>query len=263
MSFLSQHVSLILVGLPLFVFAGMLVLFGIGQRLGLRHAARDPEGAAVGLGPVKAAIYALLGLLIAFTFGGAMTRFDKRRDQVVSEALAIGNAWDRLAALPQETRRPIQAELRLYVESRLETYRRVPDLDAVMEELRRSREIRDELWREAVAACATEHLQRVTLLVLPALETALDASEVRTAAAMHHPPLIIWVMLFLLCLVSALLAGYGVTRRSRSSWVYIGAFAVAMAITVYATLEIEFPRTGLVRIDASDQALTEVLERMK
>jgi cytochrome c oxidase subunit IV len=80
---------------------------------------------------------------------------------------------------------------------------------------------------------------------------------------MHHPPLLIWVMLFLLSLASALVAGYGATSRSRSSWLYVVPFAATTAIAVYVILDVEFPRVGLVRLDASDYVLTEVLERMK
>lgn len=263
MSFLSRHPTLILVGLPLFVFFGMLVLFEVGRGAKLRWSARDPETAKDNLGPVKGAVFGLLGLLIAFTFAGAAGRYDKRRDQAVREAVAIGNAWDRLAVLPPEAQPPVRDGLRRYVESRLETYRRLPDLDAALAELQRSGDIQDEVWREAVAASATQGGRQSTLLILPALEAAFDMSRVRTATAMHHPPLIIWVMLFLLSLASALIAGYGVTSRSRSNWIYMVAFAATTAVAVYAILDIEFPRAGLVHVGASDGLLTEVLERMK
>jgi len=263
MSFLSRHVTLILVGLPLFVLFGMLVLFEIGRAAGIRRSAREPERALDGLGPVKGAVFGLLGLLIAFTFAGAAGRYDKRRDLAVREAVAIGNAWDRLAVLPTETRSPLRDGLRRYVESRLETYRRLPDFDAAMAELQRSRDLEDGIWREAVAASATQHVRQVTLLILPALETSFDMSRVRTETAMHHPPMLVWVMLLLLSLASALIAGYGVTSRSRGSWLYVVAFAASTAIAVYAILDIEFPRAGLVRLDASERPLTEVLERMK
>lgn len=263
MEFLSRHVTLVLVGLPLFVFFGMLVLFAIGRYLGLRRLARDPEATESGLGPVRGAIFGLLGLLIAFTFAGAAGRYDKRRDQVMQEAVAFDNVLDRLAALPPETRRPVRDGLRRYIEARLAAYRRVPDLDAVLEELRRAGVIRDEVWREAIAACKAQPDQRLTMLVLPALEAAFDKSRVRTAIAFHHPPMVIWVMLVVLSLVCALIAGYGVTSASRRYWIYMVAFAASTTIAVYATLDIEFPRAGMVRVDAADRALTEVVERMK
>jgi len=61
------------------LFLGMLILLEVGRRIGARRLAEDPEGAEAGVGTVEGAVFALLGLLIAFTFSGAASRFDTRR----------------------------------------------------------------------------------------------------------------------------------------------------------------------------------------
>ena len=58
----------------------MLVMIELGRRVGARPRARATEGGAAGIGAVEAAVFALLGLLIAFTFQGASARFDARRE---------------------------------------------------------------------------------------------------------------------------------------------------------------------------------------
>jgi hypothetical protein len=40
-------------------------------------------------------------------------------------------------------------------------------------------------------------------------------------------------------------------------------FAATLAITVYVILDIEYPRLGLIRVDAIDQALVEVRQSMR
>jgi hypothetical protein len=40
-------------------------------------------------------------------------------------------------------------------------------------------------------------------------------------------------------------------------------FAAIMAASVYVILDLEFPRLGLIRVDAFDQALVELGESMK
>jgi hypothetical protein len=77
---LSYTLFALLITLALFV--GMLLLLEIGKRVGARLA-RDPEGAQLGTSAVDGAIYALLGLLIAFTFSGAASRFDDRWHLIV------------------------------------------------------------------------------------------------------------------------------------------------------------------------------------
>jgi len=258
-----SHPTLVLTALPVGVFLGMMAMLEIGRRLGERRHARDPGEARERLGTVEGAIFGLLGLLIAFTFSGAAGRYDQRRELVVQEANTLGDAWARLDALPAATQPPIRDAMRRYVAARLETYRRLPDVDAAMRELRHSEEIQNEVWKASVAACATPEGQRVTMLVLPALDTAFDMTVLRTAAAMHHPPPIIFVMLLALALASALIAGYGMTGGKRRNWAYMLGFAAVIAIAVYVILDIEFPRIGFVRVDAADQMLEDVLESMR
>src|SRR4051794_33487698 len=82
------------------LFVGMLVLLEAGKRAGARRHAVDPDGAHLGTNAIDGAIYALLGLLIAFTFSGAASRFDERRALIVQEGNDIGTAYLRLDLLP-------------------------------------------------------------------------------------------------------------------------------------------------------------------
>ncbi len=95
-----MHHALISLSIALALFAGMLLLLDIGRRIGARRRAQDAGGAGAGTGAVEGAVFALLGLLVAFTFSGAASRFDARRALVVEEANAIGTAYLRLDLLP-------------------------------------------------------------------------------------------------------------------------------------------------------------------
>jgi hypothetical protein len=112
------------------LFVGMLVLLETGRRLGLRQLAQDSEAAQAGFGVVGGAIFALMGLLIAFTFSGAASRFDTRRQLVVEEANTIGTAYLRLDLLPASAQPPLRESFRQYVEARLDGYRKLPDIVA-------------------------------------------------------------------------------------------------------------------------------------
>ena len=48
-------------------------------RIGVQRIAKEPEEAQAGVGAVEGAVFGLFGLLIAFTFSGAASRFDTRR----------------------------------------------------------------------------------------------------------------------------------------------------------------------------------------
>jgi hypothetical protein len=250
------------VGFTLLMGAGMLGMLELGRRAAVRARSEDSEGAKEALGAVEGSIFALLGLLVAFTFAGAAQRYDSRRELVVQEANAIGDAWARLDTLPPETQPALRDGFRQYVDSRLKTYRLLPDVDAALAEVRRSVVIQDDIWAKAVAACRTPDGQRVTMLVLPALDAMFDMTLLRTAAAMHHPPAIIFFLLFALALTASFIAGHKMVGKRRN-WGHMVGFAAVTTIAVYVILDLEAPRAGLVRVDAVDQLLIDVRTSMK
>jgi hypothetical protein len=242
--------------------AGMLILLEIGRRIGVRHLAQDAEGARAGVGTVESAIFALLGLLIAFTFSGAAARFDARRQLIVEEANDIGTAYLRIDLLPAQAQPPLRDAFRRYVDARLEVYRKLPDVQAAHEQLARATALQGEIWTQAVASCKASGSQPATMLLLPALNDMIDITTVRAMASEMHPPPIIFAMLAALALASSLLAGYGMAGGKTRSWTHIIAFAAIVAITMYVIMDIEYPRLGLIRVDAFDQTMVQLRQSM-
>ncbi len=246
------------------LFLGLLLLLEIGRRIGTRRRAQDPDGAVAGTGPIDGAIFALLGLLLAFTFAGAASRFDVRRSLVVEETNAVGTAYLRLDVLPASAQPPMRDLFRRYVDARLETYRKLPDMQAVLAELNRANQLQGELWSQAVAAGRMEGASpTATMLLLPALNQMIDITTTRTMASKIHPPVVIFIMLFGVALASALLAGYEMAGGKSRNWLHMVGFAAVLAMAVYVILDIEFPRLGFIRVDAFDQALVDLRQSMK
>jgi hypothetical protein len=243
------------------LFAGILVFLEVGRRVGRRRLAHDAEGARTGLGVVEGSVFGLLGLLLAFTFSGAASRFDARRQLIAQEVNAIGTAWLRIDLLPPEARPAIRDGFRQYLDARLAVYRKLPDVEAALAELAVSQRIQREIWTLAVELCQTEAGARV--LLLPAMNAMFDIAEARTFAALMHPPPIIFVMLGALALAGALLAGYGMAGGRSRSWIHIVGFAVTITVAIYVILNLEYPREGLIRIDHFDQALVDLRSSMQ
>jgi hypothetical protein len=240
------------------LFLGMLLLLEIGRRI-----AENRGGAPSGAGVVDGAVFGLLGLLIAFTFSAAAARFDTRRHLVVEEANAIGTAYLRLDLLPQSAQPALRESFRRYADSRLAVYRKLPDVQAAKEELSRSQSLQAEIWSQAVAACRGDAPPSATMLLLPALNEMIDITTVRTVAALTHAPAIIFAILAALALASSLLAGHGMAGSGSRRWLHMLVFAATMSMTLYVILDLEFPRLGLIRLDAFDHVLVEVRESMK
>ena len=242
-------------------FFGILICLAIGRRVAKWTIARDAGERPPTVGSLEAAVFALLGLMIAFTFSGALNRYDSRRLQAVDEANSIGTAWFRIDLLPVAAQPQLRDTLRKYVDSRIDTYRKLPDIRAAQQEVGRSQKLQNELWAQALAAARTSEDRLATeMLVIPALNQMFDISASRIAATMIHPPIIIYLMLIGLALVSALLAGY--QSADEVDPIHRFGFATIIALTIYVIFEVEYPRLGIVRIDSIDQLIVNVRASM-
>jgi hypothetical protein len=77
-----------------------------------------------------------------------------------------------------------------------------------------------------------------------------------------HPPTVVFAMLVGLALAASFLAGYGMTGSKARNRFHMLGFALAMATAVYVILDLEYPRLGLIRVDAFDQALVDLRASM-
>jgi hypothetical protein len=245
-------------GAQLGVLAVMFGLLEVGRRVGQRRLKRDPEGANLGVGTLDGAVFGLMGLLVAFSFSGAATRFDARRELILAETNAIGTAWLRLDLLPESVREAVRADMRRYVDLRLAATRAA--------ELRADTSItqlQQNIWTQAVTAARSADDPRIAHVVLPALNEVFDLATARYLATQTHPPPIIFVMLVLLAFTCALLAGYGMAGSKEHSWLHIVSFAGTLLLAIYVILDLEFPRRGFIRIERYDQVLIELRASMK
>lgn len=170
------------------MFAGMLICLEVGRRLGARALARDPQLMSTH-SSVDGAIFALYGLLLAFTFSGAPGRLDARRKLIADEANAISAAYLRVDLVTAESQPALREQFRQYLDSRLAAYRKLPDIEAAKAELSKSTRMQTEIWAQAVAASrsAAGHPEAGKLL-LPALNQMFDVANTRTMATRIHPP---------------------------------------------------------------------------
>lgn len=245
------------------LFLGMMLLLEVGRRIRLRIIARDAESPEAGLGVVEGALFGLMGLVIAFTFSGAASRFDERRHLIVEEANDIGTAYLRIDLLPESSQPQIREHFRQYVDARLETYRALPDWDAAMAWMAKSVELQGKLWSQSVAASRESVGPQAAMLLLPALNAVFDIANTRFWAAQLHPPLFIFALLAILALLCSLLAGFGMGGRKSRNWLHVVAFAAILTLTVYVIIDMEYPRMGFIRVDSFDQALVDVRSSMR
>jgi hypothetical protein len=236
--------------IPLFL--AMLLLLETGRRLSARSSIKPNS-------TIDGAVFALFGLLLAFTFSGAMARYDTHRTLITQEANNIGTAYLRLDLLPAAQQPALRQLFRDYVTSRLNQYAS-PDANSVSPETTR---LQNQIWTQTLSVASAQGTNPdATKLLLPALNDMIDITSTRQNAFNMHPPATVYVLLFTLSCACALLAGLGMPSGSRN-WLHMIAFAAVIATTIYATLDIEYPRRGLIRLSSYDDVFVNLQQSMK
>ena len=149
-----------------------------------------------------------------------------------------------------------------YLDSRIEVYRKVPRMEEVKAELARSANLQSEIWALAVSSSREAGTPQAPMLLLPALNAMFDITTTRTEVAKLHPPLITFAMLGALTLACSLFAGYDMAIRRRLNVLHSIAFAVALSVTAYVIIDLEYPRLGFIQVSDSDQVLVDLRKSM-
>jgi hypothetical protein len=241
-----------------------MVVFTVwGHRIGRRRFKQGAVGEELPTAVFDAAVMSLLGLLIAFTFANAYSRFEKRRDLIVQEYNSIGTAYDRLKLLPIDRQAELRDKFREYVKTRYQLWLLLPDWQAAMADFNRSEELEKEIWADVIAATKGDSSDNTRLLLLPALSDMISFTTTRLIMTEAHPPLLVFVLLFVLSLVSAWTIGFGMGNCVKPSYLHAIGFAFVVAFALYVIFEIEYPRHGLVTLDAPHELLKNLREEMK
>lgn len=250
--------------IPLLCLGGlMMVLLETGRRIGKRRMLLDPRGSHEGLGATEAAVFGLMGLMIAFTFSGASDRFDHRRKLIIEEANAIEAAYRRIDLVPADAQPAIRLYFREYLEARIEVYKGMNDLNVTSSTGKKGEVLLDKIWTASIEACKRSDNVAASIVFLPALNSMIDTRNTRLAYTQLHQPNIIFVVLALLALICSVLAGYAMAPGTSRNWIYFTGFTVVMVVCIYVIIDMEYPRMGIIRVDTMDFVIIHLRDLMK
>lgn len=241
--------------LPLTVVLAVLSV-ELGYRLARYRLQRDELEKESPLGGMVGAILGLLAFMLAFTFGLAGSRFEDRRQILLSEANAIGTTYLRAAMLSEPMRTESQKLLREYVDVRLEGVQP----GKLEQALARSEQLHNQLWSQAVAATEKER-SPITSIYVESLNELIDLHATRLMALRARVPAVIWIVLYLLGFLAMVLMGYqsGLAKSSRS----IAAVALIFGFSLVLYLIADLDRPGQGTLQVSQQSMIDLRNSMK
>lgn len=246
----KMNYSLILLALAVSFFLLLLGAIALGKRFGRGGDEKSRAGAAA----IEASVFALLGLLLAFTFSGAAQRMAERRNVLVQEVNAIGTAWLRIDLLAAGAQPALRDDFRRYVDERILYYRNVTDFDARDAIAARATAAQQSIWRRSMQA-AQDSVPPYAASYVAAVNEMFDVATTQTVTQKVHPPMMTYAFLGLLALVSAGLVGMTLAAAGRTGLTHPIVYALVMTSALYIIVDYEFPRVGTIRIDQSDALL--------
>jgi hypothetical protein len=204
-----------------------------------------------------AGIVGVVALLLAFTLGFALSRFQDRRDAIVDESNAVMTAFLRADLLPASERRELQQAIRDYTATR--QFSNVADIaSAVTASLAQQ----ETLWPTAVALTEGRLTGPERTFLLASINDVLDVHLLRAAARAERVPLPVLGLAVLLSAAAVFLSSYNErSRRFPIVSFLIQAFGVAALVTLI--LDFDDTSTGFIRMDSWIMASTvEEMDRL-
>jgi hypothetical protein len=199
---------------------------------------------------IEDATLALFGLLLAFCFAGAASRYEARKQVLLDDAMAIGGFATVADLLEDPERSALRSQIRVYVEQRLAFGITALDDPKMASVLRNSRASQVRVSALVAAAIAKKNTPSVHPALVSALNGLTEAADRRFYRVREHVPGSIVLML----VVFGVFAAYtmGRLRDARSSEAggppRIVAYAVLVGLVFFVTIDLEQPRRGLLRV---------------
>lgn len=228
------------IGLFLGLLGSLELWFYFGNRARKRRAEHPDQ-----LANIQGATLGLLALLLGFSFALAAGRFNDRVQLITREANAIGTVWLRCDLLPDATRGEAHKLLQAYTARRISFYT-AADVEAGKTAVAESEKLQSRLW-EMFTAAAKASPERANVL-LPPLNELIDLHGLRVAASQRNMPVVLLALLIVCSAVSVASVGYGCGVAGKRNVVLTTALTFLIAGTLWAILDMDHPRQGLIRV---------------
>ncbi|MDR2220233.1 MAG: hypothetical protein LBE24_06590 [Methylobacillus sp.] len=205
---------------------------------------------------ILSAVLGLLALLVAFSFGMALDRYDARCKLVVSEANALSTAWQRTALFDHPGQ--LRGLLLEYADARLAyglTGGEAQELAA-----QKAEQLQPQIWNEAVHLIEPSRQTPLPAFTLSPLSDAFDYAQARKAALQAHMPALVLSVLTIYFIAAALVLGYATAQIAKRDRVILLSLFALFALVLGVILDLDRPREGLIPIPQG--AMTDTVQMM-
>jgi hypothetical protein len=233
----------------------LLVLAAIegGYRFAVFGKRQSDKGVDAPISSVIGGTLGLLAFLLAFTFGMASSRFEKRRELLLDEVNAIGTCYLRAGLVPDSERLEIRRRLREYVHLRAELAKQPQTLPQF---IGRTDALQDELWSQAILVAQKDSSSEMHALFVDSLNAVIDFHTKRIVVSQYRIPDAIWLALYVVSILSMAGVGYQFGLAGTRDVVISLFLALSFSIVIWLIADLERGHEGALQI--SQQPMIEL-----
>ncbi len=225
-----------------------LAVLEAGYRVGLRrrHLWKDAE--AGGGHVVLTSMFALLGLILAFTYAFTVSRHEHRKQAVIAEANALGTAFLRAGLVDEPGRSELKKALLDYARTRIAPGVEVTEA-TIRELIQRSVQAQAKLWPATEGIIQSKPPGPLEVSVVAAMNEVLDLHTTRISAVRDRlPPVVLWMELFIAA-ASLAVAGFNAGLSGRMSRWRMTTFTLVLTAVILVIIDFDMPERGFIRVN--------------
>jgi len=218
-----------------------------GFRIGTIRRLRPGENPETAAGTISGIMIGLLAFMLAFTFNGASTNHDIRKELLIEEANAIRTTYQRSMQLPDTYNTKVRDLLKEYVDIRLKLRGlRMSDLKPL---IIRTMAIQDELWSLVIDLQKKEPNAPMLVLFTQSMNEVFDLNVKRfNAVTQGRISPVIWSVLYLLTFITMAMMGYRIGLSGIRSTFMELSLTLAFSSVLLLIIALDRPN-GIMRID--------------
>ncbi len=199
---------------------------------------------------VLTGMFALLGLILAFTYAFSLSRADARKQAVMEEVNAIDTAFLRADMAPEPVRQELKTLLLEYEKTRVISNDDLKDRATLRLSLKRSLEIQGKLWPTALKSIAAGSSAGPTeISILHSINAVLDAHTRRVVNGFDQLPTAVLMLMLMIASGALGIAGYNSGVAGHEDRWGLRVLSLLLAIVMVLIIDFDRSHAGFVRVD--------------
>ena len=241
------QMPLLLSGLVMLVV--LLITLEGGYRIGFNQRRKWLDAETGGGTVALSSMFALLGLILAFTYASGVNRFEARKMAIIEEANALETAFLRAGLIAEPGATELKVVILAYAKTRTVSSDHILNNAERTEIVKRSLQVQSKLWPTLEKALMQGKPGAIEVSMVAAMNDVLDMGTIRLAALFDKLPVaVIWMLIFI-SVTTIAVTGFNAGLSGKISRWRTTALALTITSVILIIIDFDRPNDGFIRVN--------------